>query len=205
MPNTEATRLPSSIANKADFYSLLCTQLQALLEGERSWITNLSNASALLFWAFRDSETWGQGEGAVNWCGFYLDSRLFPPSPAGTTTSSGEEKLKSAGKTILKLGPFQGRPACLLIPARPGGGLCSACCLQHQPVLVPDVHAYPGHIPCDGETNSEVVVPLLLGNRILGVLDLDCLRIAGFEQEDVRGLERVAEIVVGGCDWPEGR
>jgi len=74
--------------------------------------------------------------------------------------------------------------------------------------LVPDVELYPGHIACDGDTKSEVVCPLILksngGNAevtVLGVLDLDCLAVGGFDEEDRKGLERIAELVVKSCDW----
>ncbi|KZO98313.1 GAF domain-like protein [Calocera viscosa TUFC12733] len=208
----ESTRLRSDISSKKEFYDLVCEQLAALLGDERSWITNLSNASSLLFWAFRDSHLWGDAEGAVNWCGFYLESSFFPPS-----SSSSSSAPSGDATTTLKLGPFQGRPACLLIPARAGGGVCADAFVRRSPVLVLDVHAYPGHIPCDAETNAEVVLPLVLGReqggkeqggkeqggRALGVLDLDCLRVGGFDAEDVEGLGRVVQIVLRECDWPE--
>ncbi|KZT57372.1 GAF domain-like protein [Calocera cornea HHB12733] len=214
----EASRLPSGISSKKEFYDLICEQLAALLEGERSWITNLSNASSLLFWAFRDSHFWGDGEGAVNWCGFYLDSSFFPStsaSPSPSPVSPPGSPSTAAPTPILKLGPFQGRPACLLIPARAGGGVCADAYVRRRPVLVADVHQYAGHIPCDAETSAEVVLPLVVPSagraggggegrgRALGVLDLDCLRVGGFDEQDVRGLGSVAEIVVRACDWPE--
>lgn len=74
-------------------------------------------------------------------------------------------------------------------------------------MLVTDVNAYPGHIACDGETKSEIVCPLLLllpdgqSERTLGVFDLDCLALAGFDELDKFGLERVAKLVVDACDW----
>jgi len=67
--------------------------------------------------------------------------------------------------------------------------------------LVPDVEMYPGHIACDGETKSEIVCPLVSGHQVLGVLDLDCLALAGFDEEDQKGLEKIAELVVKACDW----
>ena len=68
-----------------------------------------------------------------------------------------------------------------------------------------DVDAYPGHIACDGDTKSEIVCPLLLvtpgGTRVIGVLDLDCLAIGGFVEEDKIGLERIAQLVTERSDW----
>jgi L-methionine (R)-S-oxide reductase len=77
--------------------------------------------------------------------------------------------------------------------------------MQRRTVLVPDVEAYPGHIACDGETESEIVCPLILhradGDIPLGVLDLDCLAPSGFTEEDKVGLEKIARLIVDACDW----
>lgn len=72
--------------------------------------------------------------------------------------------------------------------------------------MVPDVQKYPGHIACDGDTKSEIVVPLVLYNdtgegETLGVLDLDCLAMNGFNRDDKVGLEKIAALVVRSCDW----
>jgi len=105
------------------------------------------------------------------------------------------------------LGPFCGKPACQFINTTPGKarGVCADAFLQRKTVLVPDVDAYPNHIACDGETKSEIVCPLIFrqgGEEIvLGVLDLDCLALEGFNGEDQLGLERIAELVVRACDW----
>lgn len=73
-------------------------------------------------------------------------------------------------------------------------------------MLVPDVEAYPGHIACDGETKSEIVVPLILllddgQSRVVGVFDLDNTALSGFDEEDQRGLEKIANLVVNSSDW----
>ena len=77
--------------------------------------------------------------------------------------------------------------------------------MKRETVVVPDVEAYPGHIACDGETKSEIVCPLLLEHdgqvTVLGVLDLDCLALNGFEEEDSIGLEKIAKLVVSSSDW----
>lgn len=71
--------------------------------------------------------------------------------------------------------------------------------------MVEDVDAYPGHIACDGETKSEIVVPLIVEAKgethVLGVLDLDCLALKGFDGEDEKGLERIANLIVHASDW----
>jgi L-methionine (R)-S-oxide reductase len=106
----------------------------------------------------------------------------------------------------LLLGPFCGRPACQYIVARQTGGVCSAAYLRGETVRVDNVHAFEGHIACDADTKSEVVVPLVYTGadgalRVLGVLDLDCVTEAGFDDVDVRALEKIAELVVLSCEW----
>jgi L-methionine (R)-S-oxide reductase len=110
----------------------------------------------------------------------------------------------------LLLGPFCGKPACQFINTTPGKarGVCADAFLQRKTMLVPDVELYPGHIACDGDTKSEVVCPLILRSTgsnaevaVLGVLDMDCLAIGGFDEEDMKGLERITQLVVNSCDW----
>ena len=136
--------------------------------------------------------------------GFYLDSDLFPaPKYRLSTETAGTQHA------TLLLGPFCGKPACQLIHVSPekARGVCADAYCQKKTVLVQDVEAYPGHIACDGETKSEVVCPLLLklsdedSERAIGVLDLDCLALAGFDERDQAGLERIAALVVEACDW----
>ncbi len=94
----------------------------------------------------------------------------------------------------LLLGPFQGRPACVRIPV--GRGVCGTAAQRRETVVVPDVHAFPGHIACDTASNSEVVVPILRDDRLLGVLDLDSPVPSRFDEEDARGLERLVAVFV---------
>ncbi len=109
----------------------------------------------------------------LNWAGFYR--------------AAGEE---------LVLGPFQGKPACVRIPW--GKGVCGTAAKEKTPQLVPDVHAFPGHIACDGASRSELVIPLLSpGGAVIGVLDLDSPRSGRFTQEDLEGLLPVAQLLTG--------
>ncbi|MCZ8130363.1 MAG: GAF domain-containing protein [Steroidobacteraceae bacterium] len=114
----------------------------------------------------------------LNWAGFYLwrDAQLI-------------------------VGPFQGKPACVRIAL--GRGVCGTAAARRATVLVPDVHAFPGHIACDAASNSEIVVPLLAGERLLGVLDLDSPKLARFDADDTAGLEAFAARLVIGCNWPK--
>jgi GAF domain-containing protein len=94
----------------------------------------------------------------------------------------------------LIVGPFQGKPACVRIAL--GRGVCGTAAATRQTLIVPDVNAFPGHIACDGASQSEVVVPLIAANRVVGVLDLDSARLARFDEVDARGLERLAALFV---------
>ena len=87
----------------------------------------------------------------------------------------------------LVLGPFQGKPACVRIAI--GKGVCGTAARKRETVIVKDVHEFPGHITCDSASNSEIVVPLVRGNELLGVLDLDSPKLARFDDEDRAGLE----------------
>jgi L-methionine (R)-S-oxide reductase len=107
----------------------------------------------------------------LNWAGFYL-------------YKSGE----------LVLGPFQGKPACVRIAI--GKGVCGTAAARRTTVIVEDVHAFPGHIACDSASNSEIVIPLLRGDELLGVLDLDSPLHARFGGTEARGLEALAKIFV---------
>jgi len=109
----------------------------------------------------------------LNWVGFYL-----------LDATSGD----------LLVGPFQGRPACVRIPL--GKGVCGTAAAERRTLVVPDVHAFPGHISCDAASNSELVVPVIDGERLIGVLDLDSPRLGRFGDADARGIESLVEIFV---------
>jgi GAF domain-containing protein len=96
--------------------------------------------------------------------------------------------------TELVVGPFQGNPACVRIPL--GRGVCGQAAARQVTILVRDVHAFSDHITCDVASNSEIVVPLIRGNELLGVLDVDSPKLARFDGEDQAGLERLARIYV---------
>lgn len=109
----------------------------------------------------------------INWAGFY---RMI----------GGE----------LVLGPFQGKPACLRIPL--GKGVCGAAAAARRTQCVADVHAFPGHIACDAASASEIVVPLVHRDRLLGVLDIDSPEIGRFDAADIAGLEALVAILTPG-------
>ncbi len=107
----------------------------------------------------------------LNWAGFYF-------------ARGGE----------LVLGPFQGKPACVRIPW--GNGVCGTAAASGAAIIVPDVHEFPGHIACDPNSRSELVVPLVRGGEVVGVLDLDSPLPARFDDEDRAGCERLAAILI---------
>src|SRR5678816_619685 len=107
----------------------------------------------------------------VNWAGFYL--------------------LKD---DELVLGPFQGNPACARIPV--GKGVCGVAAQRVETIIVPNVHEFPGHIACDVASNSEIVVPLFDGERLIGVLDLDSATIGRFDDQDAEGLNELVTVFV---------
>ena len=92
----------------------------------------------------------------------------------------------------LVLGPFQGKPACVRIPI--GKGVCGIAAARGEVVLVPDVHAFPGHIACDPDSRSELVVPLVENGSVWGVLDLDSPLSSRFDDIDRQGCERLVEL-----------
>jgi L-methionine (R)-S-oxide reductase len=96
--------------------------------------------------------------------------------------------------TELVLGPFQGKPACVRIPI--GTGVCGTAAERAAAVLVADVHEFPGHIACDPNSRSELVIPLVDADTVLGVLDLDSPLLARFDEIDREGCEQLAAMFV---------
>jgi GAF domain-containing protein len=99
----------------------------------------------------------------------------------------------------LVVGPFQGRVACVRIAV--GAGVCGTAAERRETLVVPDVHAFPGHITCDAASNSEIVVPLVADGRLIGVLDLDSPRFDRFHPEDRTLLEALGRRIVAASDW----
>ena len=136
--------------------------------------------------------------------GVYLDASLYPSPQLSTRIDSHMRSSEGeGGPKILLLGPFCGKPACQSINVEPGKarGVCANAFITTQTIVVRNVDEYPGHIACDGKTKSEIVCPLILDSRCVGVLDLDCLALGGFGEEDRVGLERIAKLIVESSDW----
>src|SRR5216684_6070664 len=99
----------------------------------------------------------------------------------------------------LVLGPFQGKVACVRI--RLGQGVCGTAAERRETIIVPDVHAFPGHIACDTASRSEIVVPLIQNGRLLGVLDLDSPQLARFDHDDRAGLIAAVDLLLQHTDF----
>lgn len=114
--------------------------------------------------------------GRINWCGFYL--------------AKGNE---------LVLGPFQGMPACTKIEI--GKGVCGTSALKKKTLLIKDVHKFAGHIACDAASNSEIVVPIVKDDKLIGVLDLDSDEFDRFTELEKGYLERTIKILNKYINW----
>ena len=158
-------------------YGLLAKQIVSLAEVDAHWLPVLSNAAALLWDALDD----------INWVGFYLVDPVTVTGVEPDVAPSDHEPRTPE----LRLGPFQGKVACVRIPF--GRGVCGTAAATKTSQLVEDVHQFPGHIACDSASNSEVVVPIVKDNQVVGVLDIDSPSVARFTQEDLTGLEQVVK------------
>lgn len=106
----------------------------------------------------------------ISWVGFYL--------------FDGEK---------LYLGPFQGKVACTQI--EPGKGVCGTSALSRKSIIVPDVNKFPGHIRCDSDSKSEIVIPLIKNDKLLGVLDIDSASFNTFDETDKKYLEYICNFL----------
>jgi GAF domain-containing protein len=114
----------------------------------------------------------------INWAGFYL-------------YKGGE----------LVLGPFQGKPACVRIAL--GKGVCGTAAKTRKIQVVEDVNEFPGHIACDAASQSEIVLPIIKDDKLIGVLDIDSPVKARFDKQDAEGLSSFVNILNQYIDWPE--
>lgn len=170
-------------------YGLLAKQIVSLAEVDAHWLPVLSNAAALLWDALDD----------INWAGFYLVDPVTVSGAEPDAAPGAEPDVVPGADPSdhepctpeLRLGPFQGKVACVRIPF--GRGVCGTAAETKTSQLVEDVHQFPGHIACDSASNSEVVVPIVKDNQVVGVLDIDSPSVARFTQEDLTGLEQVVK------------
>jgi L-methionine (R)-S-oxide reductase len=152
-------------------YGLLVRQVVSVLEGERDLTANASQFSALVYDTLAD----------LNWAGFYF-------------TVQGRKE----GTPDLLVGPFQGKPACARIPF--GRGVCGTTAVERKTIVVADVHAFPGHIACDSASASEIVIPLIKNDKLIGVFDIDSPSLNRFSDEDKAGLEAMVAAFLDATD-----
>jgi L-methionine (R)-S-oxide reductase len=150
--------------------------MQALLSDQRNWVAATANASSLLWHLFHALPS---PSSSVNWSGFYVVDRQTP------------------GQLIL--GPFHGKVACQTIAI--GKGVCGTVAESGKTIRLEDVEKFKGHIACDSESKSEIVVPIVVDGKVVGVIDIDCAEEGGFDEVDQRNLEALAEMLGEACDW----
>ena len=160
------------VASDRPDYAMLTRQVASILDGERDLVANAAQFSAFVYDTIAD----------LNWAGFYLTR----PNKAG----DGEELL---------VGPFQGKVACARIPF--GRGVCGAAAAGRKTMLVPDVHAFPGHIACDSASNAEIVIPLIKNGKVVGVFDIDSPTLNRFTEDDQAGLEAMVAAFLAATDF----
>ncbi|KAF8854182.1 GAF domain-like protein [Acephala macrosclerotiorum] len=161
---------------KEEAYKQVLEQAELLLEGQRNWVCNLANAASLLWHAYKSLPSPSRD---VNWAGFYV--------------------LDHSAKEQLILGPFQGKVACQTIKF--GRGVCGTAAAKRETVLVEDVEQFPGHIACDGDSRSEIVVPIIVDGKTVAIVDIDCAVVKGFDDVDRKALEELAALLGRACDW----
>ncbi|MEO6917832.1 MAG: GAF domain-containing protein [Collimonas sp.] len=157
-------------------YALLARQAVSVLDNERDQTSNAAQFSAFVYQTVAD----------LNWVGFYW------VKPRGAASNHGDQQE-------LLVGPFQGKVACARIQF--GRGVCGAAAVSRQSVLVPDVHAFPGHIACDSASNAEIVIPVIKDGKLYGVFDIDSPTLNRFRPEDLQGLESLLAVFVAATDF----
>ena len=194
-------------------YGLLAKQIVSLAEVDAHWLPVLSNAAALL-WDALDDVNWvgfylvdpdtksGAAPGTAPSATPGVEPSAAPGVEPDAALGAEPDVAPEAEPDVapsdheprtpeLRLGPFQGKVACVRIPF--GRGVCGTAAETKTSQLVEDVHQFPGHIACDSASNSEVVVPIFKDGQVVGVLDIDSPSVARFTQEDLTGLEQVVK------------
>ena len=156
-------------------YPLLARQLASVLEGERDFTANAAQFSAFIYDTIAD----------LNWAGFYLVKPAMKPT--------------AEAPVELLVGPFQGKVACARIAF--GRGVCGTSAAERRTILVPDVHAFAGHIACDSASNAEIVMPVIKNGELFGVFDIDSPSLNRFDDADQKGLEALLEAFVAATDF----
>lgn len=181
-------------STKTEVYAHILDSTHALLHDQRNWVAGLANTASLLWHGLKSLPA---PSSKVNWAGFYVVDRL------------------DRGQLIL--GPFHGKVACQVIKI--GKGVCGRAAETAETQLVRNVHDFADHIACDSETNrcdfllpklgkkksidkcSEIVVPIVRDGTVVGVIDIDCEELEGFDEVDQKYLEQLAQVLAVSLDW----
>jgi len=158
------------------FYADLLLEIEGIIKDETDLLANTANIASILHEKLNKLKN-----NKVNWTGFYW--------------------LHRDGQLVLAT--FQGKVACTRIGK--GKGVCGTAVEKKQTQLVPDVHKFEGHIACDSDSNSEIVVPIIVKGNVVGVLDIDSIVTDGFDQKDQSGLEKIVHHMELNCDWAQLR
>ena len=189
---------------KRETYEALMLQIEALVSGETDLIANMANVAAVLheafgFWWTGFYRVTGEGlqvtgEGLqVTGEGLQVTGKGLQVTGEGLQVTGEGLQVTGKGLQELVLGPFQGPMACTRIPY--GKGVCGTAWQRGETVIVPDVHAFAGHIACSSESNSEIVVPIWQDGKVIAVLDIDSKDYNTFDETDKIYLEQIAKII----------
>ncbi|KAI0134385.1 GAF domain-like protein [Xylariales sp. AK1849] len=203
MVHADASKFADGVT-KQQAYEQVLAQAEGLFDDQRHWVCNLANAASLLWHAYKSLPA---PSNKVNWAGA---PPLPPSSFALCSFSPGYRMLgfytldpQQGPRPQLILGPFQGKVACQKIAF--GRGVCGAAAASQTTQLVPDVEEFPGHIACDGDSKSEVVVPIVVqegaSTKLVAIIDIDCAELNGFDDVDRKYLEELANLIGKSCDW----
>ncbi len=163
---------PLTGLDKAETYQEITRDILAVLDGESNRVAKMATCVSLLSGAF---DSWF-------WTGFYMV----------------DEVKRSAGIDELVVGPYNGTLGCLRIAF--GRGVCGAAAATRTTQIIADVHAFPGHIACDPQSRSEIVIPLIQAGELIGVLDLDSPLPGRFDADDASGLAETVSILLRHSD-----
>ncbi|RYC53772.1 hypothetical protein CHU98_g12438 [Xylaria longipes] len=183
MVHADASNFAQGVT-KEEAYEQVLLQAEGLFDDQRNWVWCVYRTHHEMY--MKHKRLTDNGVKAI-W--------QTPPRSSGTRFYT----LDATKPKQLILGPFQGKVACQTIVF--GRGVCGAAASTQTTQLVPDVEAFPGHIACDGDSKSEIVVPVLVGEKVVAIIDVDCAELNGFDEVDRKYLEKLAELLGGACDW----
>ncbi|KAH8147493.1 uncharacterized protein LAJ45_08320 [Morchella importuna] len=187
MVHADASNFPRGVL-KTEAYAQVIEQASALFDGQRNWVCNLANSASLIWHALHSMP---EPSNHANWAGNSIEGL--------TRVLEGFYVLDPTTPKQLILGPFMGKVACQTIKF--GRGVCGKAAETAETQVIEDVHSFPDHIACDGDSRSEIVVPIRVGGKVVAVIDVDSTVPKAFDEEDKKALESLAEILGTSCDW----